>query len=480
MSEGPATVKSAAAAPSIRARLAIITIIGVVAALTAANTVLSQLFERHVTRQFESSLTTSLNQLAASIDVNEAQGRIVVREPAGDPRWSKPYSGLYWQVDQVSAQGAKTASGIARSRSLWDAILQLPQDPIMDGAIHSHAIIGPQEKPLIVLERTIRLPDGASAPAARLIIAEDASTLGEAVAEFRATSARYLIALAIFLFMLLALQLTIGLSPLKLLTRALAALKRGETAAIEGRFPAEVDPLVRDFNAVLKNNQQVVDRARTHAGNLAHAIKTPLTVLSNAAADERSDVKGLQQLVREQVALARQQVDWHLQRARASAIAGARPGQYTDIAPVGLAIIKVIAKAFAEKNIHFDCNIDPPGLRFAGEEQDLQEMLGNLIENAAKWCRHRVVISTPLDAQGRRIIVIEDDGPGLDMSDRERVLERGVRADQRKPGSGLGLSIVSELTELYQGEFLLGQSEKLGGLKASLLLGLADPVTPPR
>lgn len=469
--------RRASASVSIRARLAVITVIGVVATLTAANAVLSGLFEQHVSKQFQSNLTASLNQLAASVDADSVSGRIMVREPAGDPRWSQPYSGLYWQVDQLTAPGGKPTAGIARSRSLWDASLQLPQDPIMDGAIHAHRIIGPQDKPLMVLERTIRLPDGASAPAARLMIAADTSALRDAIEEFRATSTRYLAALALFLFMLLGLQLTIGLSPLKLLSRALSALRRGETRVIEGRFPPEIDPLVQDFNAALKDSQQVVERARGHAGNLAHAIKTPLTILANAASDADQTKEGLQQLIRDQVTLARQQVDWHLQRARASAIAGARPGQFTDIAPVASSIIKVIANAFAEKDIAFSCSIDPPGLRFAGEEQDLQEILGNLMDNAAKWCRHRIAISTPLDAQGHRIIVIEDDGPGLSVHDRSRVLERGVRADQRTPGSGLGLAIVAELVDLYQGEMLLDDSESLGGLRVSLKLKLADAVT---
>jgi signal transduction histidine kinase len=225
---------------------------------------------------------------------------------------------------------------------------------------------------------------------------------------------------------------------------------------------------------VLDRNAEVVARARTQAGNLAHAIKTPLAALSQAAAatqQQRETGAALAALVEEQVAVARRQVDWHLARSRAAAAQGL-PGARIALEPVLQGLLRVLDRVHAERRLSLRCAPMPPGLAFAGEVQDLQEILGNLLDNACKWARQQVLVSaTSGGTEGaRRLrIVIDDDGPGIDAARRGAVLARGARLDEAVPGSGLGLAIVHELVGLYQGSLQL-QAAPMGGLRVELVL----------
>lgn len=461
---------------SLRVRLLIGTLLGVSAALLVAGLVLSNLFREQVARQFQAGLRVHLDQLTASVEPG-ADGRPVLSAELADARWHKPYSGLYWQVDGLDGldgQTQKVVPALLRSRSLWDATLRVPDDVLADGEVHVHDTAGPDGTRLRVMERAVR-PAEVAGTVWLLRVAQDTHELDDAVSSFVGVLVVSLGVLAAALMAAAVAQVAVGLAPLRSLQAAVSALRAGRLQRLEGvqgNFPAELQPLVDDFNGVLDQNEQIVLRARTQAGNLAHAIKTPLAVLSNAAARPDTPPAELARLVEEQVAQARRQVNWHLSRARAAAAVGV-PGVRTPVANVVGPLVKVMDRVHAGRHLDFDDRTADSPLCFAGEEQDLQEMLGNLLDNACKWAQSSVLVEvTTVDGATtpRLQITVEDDGPGIAEALREKVLARGARADEQMPGSGLGLAIVNDLAQLQGGGVCLESSEALGGLRVRLEL----------
>lgn len=447
---------------SLRARLLVGSVAWILGALTVTGCVLGDLFRRHVEDRFQAELRIHLDQLTASIEFAPDTGLHLRTEPS-DPRLRKPLSGFYWQVDQ---EGADTARGVLRSRSLWDAALTVPADGPRDGEVHVHRIEGPDRERLVMMERIVR-PEEAAGQALRLIVAADERGMTNPVREFVGLLVTALGVLAAGVIVAVLLQVSVGLAPLKRLREQLAEVRDGRSRRLEGVFPNEVRPLVDELNAVLQHDAEVVERARTQAGNLAHAIKTPLAVLGNAALREEGP---LARLVAEQVATAQRQVDYHLARARAAA-ATQVPGLRSALRPAVEGLVRVMQRVHAERNLHIAIEAIPGDAAFRGEEQDLQEMLGNLIDNACKWARHEVGVSVAV-REGEVAIVIDDDGPGLPADAREAMFARGARADEETPGSGLGLGIVRDLAQLYGGRIELGQAPA-GGLRAALFLPAA-------
>ncbi|MHB1372420.1 MAG: sensor histidine kinase [Thauera sp.] len=479
---------------SLRLRLLAGTLVWVLLTVFVAGWALGRMFTEHVERQFQAELTTHLNQLAANL-ATDVNGQPALRALLSDPRFARPYSGLYWQIDVLAdagATGSRAAEasgqagegggrqGVLRSRSLWDVVLVVPGDLPADGEVHAHDTEGPDGAPLRVIEQVLR-PAEQPEMALRVIVAANAALVVEPVARFNRLLAIALALLAAGLAVAALVQVRVGLRPLARLRDGLAAVREGRSTAIDGRFPAEIQPLVAEFNAVLARNAEVVTRARTHAGNLAHAVKTPLSVLANAAAETADDTPdaALARLVREQVTLARTQVDYHLARSRAAAAVGV-PGLRTPLRPVLEGLLRLMNKVHAGRGLKLAILACADELAFRGEAQDLQEMLGNLIDNACKWAAGRVEVRAeacadvkPASHDARQLrICIDDDGPGLPADARETVFARGVRADERTPGAGLGLSIVRELAQLYGGEVRLEVSP-WGGLRAVLALPLA-------
>ncbi|MCW8917592.1 MAG: sensor histidine kinase [Gammaproteobacteria bacterium] len=454
---------------SLRLRLLAGTLVWIVATIAIAGWSLSGLFQQHVAHQLRAGLELHLGQLTANLAI-DAQEQATLTALLSDPRLSRPYSGLYWQIDGLSEGGAVERRGILRSRSLWDTLLEVPDDAPADGEIHEHRVIGPDGTPLEAIERLV-YPAELPERGLRLIVAADARLFSEPVEQFNGLLAGSLGLLGLGLIIAAIVQVVIGLRPLGHLRRALMRLREGSAQRIEGRFPQEVQPLVDDFNAVLANNARIVSHARTQAGNLAHAVKTPLTILANAAA--RPD-PALPQLVTEQVAMARRQVDHHLARSRAAA-AVTMPGVQSRVRPQLDSLLRVMERLYRDKPVSViidEGNSDP---LFRGDQQDLQEMLGNLLENGWKWTTSRLKI-TVRRANDLLAIVVDDDGPGLAPEQREAVLARGVRADEQVPGTGLGLAIVNDLAQLYGGSIALEPSP-LGGLRVTLVL---PAVTAPR
>jgi signal transduction histidine kinase len=456
---------------SLRFRLLAATLVALLTALLLAGVLLAGLFREHVLRQFSAMLTAQLDQLTARLEFDPAGRPQIDARTLTDPRWSRPYSGLYWQVDELVAGSAQR--GVLRSRSLWDAALVLQADAPADGVVHEHQLSGPDGSRLLAVERAVRR-DGDAGARWRLLVAGDLRATEAAVTRFNGVLAASLALLLALLCAAAVAQVAVGLAPLRALQRALAGVHAGRTQRLDGRFPAEVQPLIDDFNGVLGRNAEVVSRARTQAGNLAHAIKTPLAVMAQAAATAATHpetASELAPLVQEQVAVARRHVDWHLARSRAAAAQG-MPGARVALAPVLAGLLRVLERVHAARGLALVCEPIEPGCGFAGEAQDLQEMLGNVLDNACQWARREVHVRAAVRTEppGPQLrIVIEDDGPGIDDARRDQVMARGARLDESVPGSGLGLAIVRELVDLYGGRLTLGTAA-LGGLSVELTL----------
>jgi signal transduction histidine kinase len=301
----------------------------------------------------------------------------------------------------------------------------------------------------------------------RLMVAANESLMTEPIEDFKGHLWMALGILGMGLTLAALMQVFVGLAPLRSMQDALGRVRHGDARNMEGTFPNEIMPLVNEFNTVLAQNAEVVERARTQAGNLAHALKTPLSVLANAAnAPEKRD-DDLARLVASQVDAVRKQVDYHLSRAQAAASVQV-PGIRTAVEPVIQGLVRVMQRVHADRQLEFVVHPDQANLAFRGEEQDLQEMLGNLIDNASKWARSRIEIQVS-DESGKLRVSIDDDGKGIAETECDHVLKRGVRADEQVPGTGLGLAITADLARMYGGDLVLAKSS-LGGLQVSLIL----------
>lgn len=422
---------------------------------------LRTLFQDHITQQLQAQLVVQLDQLSAAVDW-QAPDRISVGTVAFDPRLSQPLSGLYWQIDRL---GTQPQEALARSRSLWDQVLPLPDaSAIPPGAGYRPlALQDRQGHALLAVERILQLPDDDTPPL-RLVVAGDRALLAEPLQRFTRMLLIALGVLALCLAAAVAVQLHLALRPLALLRQGLGAVHQGQAVRLEGHYPQELQPLVNEFNHVLTQNADMVQRARTQAGNLAHAVHTPLAILANAADREPSP---LAQLVREQVALARRQVDYHLAHARAAAAVRAT-GLHTPVLAPVQALLRTMQRLHADRGITFELVPQAQYLAFKGEEQDLYELLGNLIDNAGKWARHRVVVDIQA-LDGALCFTVDDDGPGIPAEQRDRMFERGVQLDEQRPGSGLGLNIVRTLSDTYGGSVQVLDSP-LGGARLQLCL----------
>jgi signal transduction histidine kinase len=456
---------------SLRIRLLAGTLFWIATSILVAGWGLGSLFRQHVATQFHAELTSHLDQLTAQFTLDE-QGRPQLALPLSDPRLSRPYSGSYWQIDLVSDIGGSDSviAGQLRSRSLWDHVLVAPSGMLADGEIHQHRILGPEGKMLGMVERSVRIddtPDGKPRTF-RLIAAADENFMLEPVARFSGNLWLALGLLATGLILAALVQVFVGLAPLRTLRTALGKVRSGETQRLEGIFPGEVTPLIDEFNTVLAQNAEVVERARTHAGNLAHALKTPLSVLANAATSGKdADHSELARLVLDQVAIAQRQVDYHLTRAQAAATSRV-PGAKTPLQPVVEGLARVMRRIHAERQLELIVHPFSESLSFRGEAQDLQEMLGNLLDNACKWAKRNIELNAR--SNGTTLTVtIDDDGYGLAVEKRDAVILRGIRADEQVAGSGLGLAIVDDLARLYGGQLELADSP-LGGLRVALTL----------
>ncbi len=420
-------------------------------ALVAAGIVLSGLFRDHVERGFEGQLRAQLDRLAAVSEVGPG-GALKIKRLLSDPRFGQPYSGWYWQV-------AGPAGPVLRSRSLWDQALVVDHTPALAPEPQFYDQVGPDKQRLRGLRRNVTLP--GSGQVYQIAVAADVSELHAAIKDFTKTLAMSLTALGLGLVAAVIIQVRYGLSPLGRLRAALSAVRSGHATRLLGRFPDEVAPLATELNALLDHNAAVVERARTHVGNLAHALKTPLSVIANAVANGRGP---LAETVRQQAATMSNFIDHHLARAR-TVTAGRVLGTRTEVSTVTEELRRTLSRVYAERGVAVTVE-GANGLVFLGERNDLQEMLGNLMDNACKWARSEVRV-TLARADKRLSLSVDDDGPGLAPEARADVFDRGRRLDETVPGDGLGLPIVRAVAELYGGSVSLNASAR-GGLSAAL------------
>lgn len=402
---------------------------------------------------FDDQLEYVLTALISAAEIDNA-GQVWTYRSLGDQRFLEPYSGVYWQI---SAQGHETLP----SRSLWDMRLNV-QTPYHDEEAHFYDSDQFPNEPLRIVERTVILPD--SDAEWTFTVASAREELDFQIRRIRSILVWSFAALGIGLMVMAILQSYYGLSPLRRVRAAIQSMRSAGSNRITEPLPIEVEPLVEEINALLAHSEKQAEEARTHAGNLAHALKTPLTVLTNAATAQDPQ---LADLVFRETKTMQRHVEHHLARARA---VGRRASGHAraEVWPSVESVLRAVTRIYERTRFDLDGNREAA---VAIERQDLDEILGNLIENAAKYGGGSVFVTVDVDpASPRCTIWIEDDGMGIPENERERIFDRGARLDTGKPGTGLGLAIVRDVAEIYGGEVRLGESEDLGGLLVELIL----------
>ena len=439
---------------TLTVRLIAASAVWIVGTLCAAGLLLLLLFQDHIERRFDAALADHLQELAAASEVGP-DGALQLSWTPFDPRFNRPQSGWYWQIEQGEAV-------VGRSQSLWPARLRVGPASADD---RIRELTGPAGEPLRAIVTPITLPGARRGFV--YTIAGPLLDVREDVGEFGAKLAGTLALLVLGLVGAVVAQVHYGLLPLKRLRLALAQVRSGSAARLPESFPGEVQPLVHELNALLEHTAGLVERARTQTGNLAHALRNPLTVI-------RSEAGALAAphgpVLREQADAMARQIEWHLARARAAGAHGVL-GARTGVAEVARDLEFSLERLYRERALAIELR-DLADLVFQGDPQDLEEMLGNLMDNACKWARCRVRVTG--SRRGDRLrLAIEDDGPGIGEADRDEVLLRGRRLDETTAGAGLGLAIVADLAELYRASLALSRSD-LGGLCATLDLPAAS------
>ncbi|UIJ45967.1 HAMP domain-containing histidine kinase [Sphingomonas cannabina] len=439
---------------SLSRRMIVVAALWILLLLTGGGFALDRVLTSAVTRSFDDQLDFLLTSLIATAEIGP-EGEVMFNRQLADQRFLEPNSGLYWQV---SGEGVDPFP----SRSLWDRRLRTDQKH-SDRDVHIYDSSQFPDERLRVVERDLKLP--GSPVRWRFQVAQNRGYLDAQIAALRRTLVRSFVLLGLGLIVMVTLQTFYGLLPLRKVRLEIQRMRAGTSSRVEGNMPAEVAPMVEELNGLIEHNDRQAEEARRHAGNLAHALKTPLTVIMNAAAAGQAD---LADTVIREARTMRRQVDHHLARARAVGRRGSahsRAELWVSVEAVERAISRLYP------NVRIDTD-GAKNLKARIERQDLDEILGNLVENAAKYGGGSVFITVSAQA-GFAEIMVEDDGRGIPEADRLRIFDRGVRLDSGKPGTGLGLAIVRDVAELYGGTVSLEESEDLGGLLVRLRLPLA-------
>ena len=429
--------------------------------LIVASILLTAYYRSEADEVFERRLDVYLRAIVSDVSESGQEGRTGPGQ-LGDPQFELPGSGWYWQITRLDDK----SHDIKASRSLFANTLPKLSDlgvAAEVGGFRRGYGPGPDGRRLRIVERVIDVGDLGIY---LVQVAGSGEEMEEQIARFRFALIVAFAALAIALAIGAAFQVRFGLRPLRQLQRELASIRGGERERIMDAYPSEVAPLAEELNLLISANRDILERARTQVGNLAHALKTPLSVIVNEADSAPGQLAGK---VQEQAQIMRDQISFYLDRARAAA-RGAALGAATQIAPSIEALLRAFSKIYGDKGVIFSGGADPR-LRFLGERQDLEEMIGNLLDNAGKWAKSRVTIDVCVEGASRPTlrVTIDDDGPGLASHLRAAATQRGRRLDETKPGSGLGLSIVVDLAAAYGGSLQLDDSPS-GGLHAELRL----------
>ncbi len=447
-------------AASLRLRLFVAGAAAVAAALALAAAGLTYLFENHVERRAAAELELHLEQIVTGLE-RSAYGPLTLEKPPSDPRFARPLSGLYWQIE--------APSGRLRSRSLWDGALRLPADELSDGAAHRHRIPGPGGGALLVVERLVTLPPRLDAEAVRVAVALDRAELRAASRDFLGDLAPFLGLLALALTGAGWAQVAVGLRPLAAVGARVAAIRSGDAARLGADFPEEVRPLAAEVDALIDARERDVARARARAADLAHGLKTPLQALNGEAARLRAAGDAAAATGIEQIADAmRRHVDRELSRAR---MATGDRAAAASVAAVVERVLSVLRRTPDGARLAWRVEA-APSLRARVNAADLTEALGALIENAARHARAAVTIAARRDG-ATVALTIRDDGPGIPPERLAEATARGARLDETRPGDGLGLSIATEIAANAGGALSLRNADP--GLAATLTLPAAAP-----
>lgn len=443
---------------SIRGRFLIVSAASVFVAMVLATIVFVSIFTRNLERRIDEELTGHINLFAGTLRF-APDGNLELPDRPADRRFTEPYGGLYWQVedDQNKRQ--------LRSPSLWDYVLPLPADLHEPGAVHRYTLPGPDGGELIVQERQIIVAAPEGPRPVRVAAAIDESVLAEARRDFTLDIIPFMAVLAAFLIAASLAQLTFGLRPVSSVSAGLNRIRERKAERLTGRFPKELQEVVAAMNRLLDAQSVIIQKARTRSADLAHGLKTPLTVVANDAATLKE--RGQTEIGDELAHLAgvmQAHVERELARSRIAATAELRASD-ADLAIAVNRIVRTLKRTPKGADLAWQVDV-PPAVTVEVDPHDLEELLGNILDNAVKWARSTISVRVCRDAAGHRL-VIEDDGPGADPAGLKQMLERGVRLDSQKPGTGIGLSIVKDIASVYDLTIEITNRDA-GGLRVSV------------
>jgi signal transduction histidine kinase len=434
---------------SLRRRMLLAAIAAISVSLVLGFFALTALFERHVTRHYDAELQSFLRQLAGSVEFLDG-GKVDLGRPLQDARFGEPLSGLYWQIEEDST------GLIISSRSLWDTKIPLPKDVVPLGTVDSHVLPGPQGAPVRVQERMIAFDLPGGTRTLRMAVAVNMAEIVAARQAFARDLWPFMVAMGLLLLAAAWLYIGVGLKPLDNIRRTLNAVRTGATRRLEGRFPSEVTPLVEEVNALLVAQDASLARARTRAADLAHGLKTPLSVLQSDA--ERLRARGQAEMADEIGQLA-EQMRRHVQRELVLTRLRGEDAAPLPLRPFVERLAASLRRTPGGERLQWQVAI-PESLTVAMDAQDITELLGNLLDNAVKWARTSICIEAQQGETGAVIRVL-DDGPGVPDGALASLAGRGVRLDEGKPGHGLGLAIARDIVAACGGA--LSVSNRAGG-----------------
>lgn len=446
------------------------TAIAIIVLMLAAYHLISQ-FQSTIESNFDDRLKANLSLLIES-SLSENFETPANPKQFGGFAFTLPNSGWYWQIRPLDEPALPTFTSISLSGTKLSFEKRHNLNEEKDGTSKFY-VNHQNDRRLRVIERLITLGSEEKPQNYSFIVTGDSSEIEDDVIDFASMLSISFMILGAGLILATFFQVKVGLQPLRVVQRGLAEIRAGNTDKLEGEFPAEIEPLQQEINNLIKSNMNIIERARTHVGNLAHALKTPLSVIKNevGAKDDDLSVK-----ITEQADIMQNQISHHLDRARMAARVGV-VGSITEIQSPLTALGRVLSRIYQEKNIKFTLHCTEDA-KFAGEKQDFEEIIGNVLDNAFKWANTKVSctvqnqqIASKKSNQNKGLISIsiEDDGPGLSKQEQHDVRKRGKRLDETVPGSGLGLSIVTDLVGLYDGTVELSDSG-LGGLRVKIQL----------
>ena len=446
---------------SLAVRLFFSATVWIMLTLVSAGLLLSDLNQNSNFKAFDDRLNLSLETLIGASRLDSSDG-ITVVSTIGDPRYFQPYSGWYWQIND----GAKT---LARSRSMWDQVFTIDKRLIGGRSqfvsqvqSNDNQLKKIEKKKLHIIQREISFP-GYKNPVT-FTVSGDTQEYQENIKKFDNTLSTILIALGVGLMFAVFLQVNFGLLPLNKIKTALFKIRNGDEKNLQDPYPLEVQPLATEINNLLEHNEKIIERAKTHVGNLAHVLKTPLAVVSN-------EIDGKDKILSNQVQLMKRQIDRYLKKAHLDSV-GKVTKEKINIIELSKKMIGIFLKLYPSKDIQMSSNLEKGYVLSSFE--DMEEVIGNIVENSCKWAGKRVLLEIKESNDNNIHMVFSDDGPGLPQDKMKKVFARGFRLDEQTPGTGLGLNIVKDIVETSKGKVWLTKSSKLGGLEVNIKLPLSQ------